>query len=166
MTLLVKVFTALLLIFIIFAAPSTADTKSIKILSDNRHLILFEEFRITHSGRISIGVSGVSDNTYLSQHDLGHLGFFLLSEESMIEVLLELQQNPSLCILDSKFNTLLFTFRDISPPPHPSFRKSYPLTYPSKYALFFANCDPQSPVTMDVHYELFNSDDGNTKTNI
>ncbi|KAM0041200.1 putative transmembrane protein GPR107/GPR108 [Helianthus debilis subsp. tardiflorus] len=76
----------------------------------------------------------------------------------MIQVLLELQQNPNFCVVDSKFIWLLFTFRDLSPSPHSLFNKSYLVTYPNEYSLFFANCNPESLVTMDVSTELYNTD--------
>lgn len=90
--------------------------------------------------------------------DPSRLGFFLLSEESLIQVLLELQTNPSFCVLDSKYINLLFTFRDLSPPPHSSFNHSYPITSPNEYSLFFANCAPESTVSMNVRTELYNLD--------
>ncbi|KAI3823409.1 hypothetical protein L1987_04844 [Smallanthus sonchifolius] len=163
MMVLGKTVTAILLFFFLFAAPSTAEIKSIKIRSDNRPMILFEKFGFTHTGNIIVAISAVSATSFLSQPDPSRYGFFLLSEQSLIQVLHELQQNPNFCIVDSKFIALLFTFRDLYPSPHSSFHKSYPVTYPGEYSLFFANCNPESLVTMDVRTELFNTDIGTTK---
>ncbi|KAI3706614.1 hypothetical protein L6452_24485 [Arctium lappa] len=163
MRILGKILPAVLLLFFLFTVPSMAEIKSLKIRSDNRPMILFEKFGFTHTGFVSVAISSVSVTSTLSQPDPSRLGFFLLSEESQIQVLLELQQNPNFCVVDSRFIALLFTFRDLSPPPQSSFNKSYPVTYPNEYSLFFANCNPQSLVTMDVHTELYNTDDGTTK---
>ncbi|KAM0024635.1 putative transmembrane protein GPR107/GPR108 [Helianthus debilis subsp. tardiflorus] len=145
-----------LLLFFLLTAPSTADIKSIKIQSDNRRMILLQKFGLTHRAYITVAASSVSVNSTLSPPDLSRQGVFLLSEESMPEVLLEFQQNPDFCILRSKFALLLFTFRDLSP--KWSFNRSFPVMYPSEYSLFFANCDPGSRVTMDFRTELLNTD--------
>ncbi|KAK6140341.1 hypothetical protein DH2020_025905 [Rehmannia glutinosa] len=121
-------------------------------------MILFERFGFTHTGQATITVSAVSVMSGVGSPDPSRLGFFLLSEESLIQVLLELQSNPSFCVLDSKYIHLLFTFRDLSPPPHSSFNHSYPITSPNEYSLFFANCAPESAVSMNVRTELYNLD--------
>ncbi|KAA8518839.1 hypothetical protein F0562_016387 [Nyssa sinensis] len=126
-------------------------------------MILFEKFGFTHTGHTSVAVSSVSVTSSIARPNPSRLGFFLLSEESLIQVLLELQQNPSFCVLDSQYVSLLFTFRDLSPPPQTSFNLSYPVTAPNEYSLFFANCGPESQVTMDVRTEVYNIDAGGVK---
>ncbi|KAL6521007.1 Protein CANDIDATE G-PROTEIN COUPLED REPTOR 7 [Orobanche gracilis] len=137
---------------------TSAEIKNLKISADSRPMILFERFGFTHTGQATIAVSSVSVISGVGSPDPSRLGFFLLSEESLIQVLLELQSNPSFCVLDSKYINLLFTFRDLSPPPHSSFNHSYPITYPNEYSLFFANCAPESTVSMNVRTELYNLD--------
>lgn len=137
---------------------ATAEIKALKITSDSRAMILFERFGFTHTGHATIKVSSVAVFSTLAPPEPSHLGFFLLSQESLIQVLLELQQNPQFCVLDSKFINLLFTFRDLSPPPNSSFNRSYPITAPNEYSLFFANCAPESKVSMEVRTELYNLD--------
>lgn len=121
-------------------------------------MILFERFGFTHTGQANISVSSVSVMSSVASPDPSRLGFFLLSEESLIQVLLELQSNPSFCVLDSNYITKLFTFRNLSPPPHSSFSHSYPVTSPNEHSLFFANCAPESTVSMNVRTELYNLD--------
>ncbi|KAK1389489.1 hypothetical protein POM88_017667 [Heracleum sosnowskyi] len=116
----------LLIAAVLLPSPSLAEVKTLKITNDARPMILFEKFGFTHTGTVTITVSAVSVTSSLSQPDPSRLGFFLLSEESLIQVLLELQQNPNFCVVDSHYINLLFTFRDLSPPPHSSFNKSYP----------------------------------------
>ncbi|KAK4432400.1 protein CANDIDATE G-PROTEIN COUPLED RECEPTOR 7 [Sesamum alatum] len=148
----------LLLPFLLLLPLTSAEIKTLKITSDSRPMILFERFGFTHTGQATIAVSSVSVVSSAGGTDPSRLGFFLLSEESLIQVLLELQTNPSFCVLDSKYINLLFTFRDLSPPPDSSFNHSYPITAPNEYSLFFANCAPQSTVSMDVRTELYNFD--------
>ncbi|CAA0830489.1 Lung seven transmembrane receptor family protein [Striga hermonthica] len=149
----------LLLPILLFLTPlASAEIKNLKISADSRPMILFERFGFTHTGQATITVSAVSVMSAVGSPDPSRLGFFLLSEESLIQVLLELQSNPSFCVLDSKYINLLFTFRDLSPPPHSSFNHSYPITAPNEYSLFFANCAPESTVTMNVRTELYNLD--------
>ncbi|KAL1545899.1 Protein CANDIDATE G-PROTEIN COUPLED REPTOR 7, variant 2 [Salvia divinorum] len=147
-----------LLPLLLIASFASAEIKNLKISSDSRPMILFERFGFTHTGQASITVSSVSVMSNVASPEPSRLGFFLLSEESLIQVLIELQSNPSFCVLDSKYINLLFTFRDLSPPPHSSFSHSYPITSPNEYSLFFANCAPESTVSMNVRTELYNLD--------
>ncbi|KAI3473231.1 hypothetical protein Pfo_028834 [Paulownia fortunei] len=146
------------LLVLVLLPLTSAEIKNLKISSDTRPMILFERFGFTHTGQATITVSSVSVFSGVGSPDPSRLGFFLLSEESLIQVLLELQSNPSFCVLDSKYINLLFTFRDLSPPPHSSFNHSYPITSPNEYSLFFANCAPESTVSMNVRTELYNLD--------
>ncbi|KAF8397569.1 hypothetical protein HHK36_016489 [Tetracentron sinense] len=71
-----------------------------------------------------------------------------------------MEQNPNFCVLDSHYINPLFTFRDLSPPPLTSFNNSYPVSVPNEYSLFFANCVPESKVTMTVRTETYNLNNG------
>ncbi|KAL0017050.1 hypothetical protein SO802_004119 [Lithocarpus litseifolius] len=135
----------------LFLYPSSAEIKSLSIISDSRPMILFEKFGFTHTGHVTIFVSFFSPH---SGTDPSQLDFFLLSEESLLQVLLEIQQNPQFCVLKSHYIFLLFTFRDLSPPPN-SFNCSYPVSSPNEYSLFFANCVPESTVSMAVRQSSF-----------
>lgn len=143
--------------------PSSAEIKSLSIASDSRPMILFEKFGFTHTGHVTISVSSVSFSSPHANTDPSLLGFFLLSEESLLQVLLEIQQNPQFCVLNSHYISLLFTFRDLSPPPNSSFNRSYPVTSPNEYSLFFANCAPESAVSMAVRTEVYNVDRDGSK---
>ncbi|VFQ84210.1 unnamed protein product [Cuscuta campestris] len=148
----------LIFLLVLLISSSTAEIKKLKIISDSRPMILFERFGFTRMGHATISVSSVSVASSVATPEPSQLGFFLLSEESLIQVLIELQQNVAFCVLESKYINLLFTFRDLSPPPASSFNRSYPITFPDEYSLFFANCAPESKVSMDVRTELYNLD--------
>ncbi|XP_075638176.1 protein CANDIDATE G-PROTEIN COUPLED RECEPTOR 7-like [Castanea sativa] len=158
-------FLFLSILSLLLLHPSSAEIKSLSIVSDSRPMILFEKFGFTHTGHVTISVSSVSVSVSSSHSgtDPSLLGFFLLSEESLLQVLLEIQQNPQFCVLNSHYISLLFTFRDLSPPPNSSFTRSYPVTSPNEYSLFFANCAPESSVSMAVRTEVYNFDRDGSK---
>lgn len=139
---------------------STAEIKSLTITADSRPMILFEKFGFTHTGHVTISVSSVSvaSSSAAPNPNPSRLGFFLLSEESLLQVLVEIQQNPNFCVLDSHYILRLFNFRELSPPPHSRFEQSYPVTAPNEYSLFFANCAPETQVSMNVKTEVYNLD--------
>ncbi|XP_010558307.1 PREDICTED: protein GPR107 isoform X2 [Tarenaya hassleriana] len=150
----------LLLFSAVFLPQTAAEIKSLTISDDSRPVILFEMFGFTHTGHVNVSVSSVSvvSRSDGPIPDPSRLGFFLLSEESLRQVLLEIQRNPTLCILDSHYVIHLFTFRDLSPPPRSRFDLSYSLTSPSGHSLFFANCAPETRVSMEVRTAMYNLD--------
>ncbi|XP_058756651.1 protein CANDIDATE G-PROTEIN COUPLED RECEPTOR 7-like [Vicia villosa] len=162
-----KPYIPFLLLFstLLLLSPSSAEIKSLTITTDTRPMILFEKFGFNHKGHVNISVSSVSVAllSSSSQPESSRLGFFLLNEETLLQVLIEIQQNPSFCVLDSHYIFRLFTFRDLSPPPSASFSRSYPVTSPNEYSLFFANCAPQTSVSMVVRTEIFNLDSDGSK---
>lgn len=98
------------------------------------------------------------------------LGFFLLSDESLFQAIYEAQNgassenfpgpNPS-CVLYSPYVKLLFTFTELTAAG--SFNKSFAVTHPDEYSLFFASCALGTTVSMNVHTEMFNIDPDGTK---
>ncbi|KAL2320814.1 hypothetical protein Fmac_029783 [Flemingia macrophylla] len=65
--------------------------------------------------------------------------------------------NLDLIVSVNSCHTLrLFTFRDLSLPLSSSFNRTYPVTTPNEYNLFFANCNPDTAVSMSLLTELFN----------
>ncbi|KAL7603193.1 hypothetical protein Lser_V15G14804 [Lactuca serriola] len=152
MRILRKILAAvLLLFFFVMTAPSTADIISVKTQSHNRDTILFSEFAYSNTGYVSVavssvGISSIPVTSNLSQPDPSRIGFFLLSHEFFYRYYREFEQYPDLCPLDIKYISVLFTFQDLSPPPQSSFNKSYHVTYPGGYSLYFANCNDLSLV--------------------
>ncbi|KAG6671016.1 hypothetical protein I3843_09G182200 [Carya illinoinensis] len=158
-------FFAFSVFFLLLLSPSSGEIKTLTITSDTRPMILFEKFGFTRTGHVSIAVSSVfvAPSPSLSHPDPSRLGFFLLSDESLLQVLLEIRQNPQLCVLDSHYTRPLFTFRELSPPPVSSFNHSYPVSSPDEYSLFFANCAAGSSISMDVRTEVYNLDLDNSR---
>lgn len=164
---LAKVLTILLLFFV-FATPSIAEIKSVKIRSNDRGQIFFDYFKFTNTGHLSIAVSSLSVTSLpvtsnISRPDLSRFGFFLLSEQLEYRFFREQRWSNISCALDSQFTSLLFTFQDLSYPHQSSFNKSYTMTYPNAYSLYFANCNPLSHVTMDILTKFYNMHNDTTK---
>ncbi|CAJ1968404.1 unnamed protein product [Sphenostylis stenocarpa] len=147
--------TGVLAIVFLLLSPSTAMIKTITISSDTRPTILFQKFGFTNAGHATVAASSVSV-VAPSAPDLSRLGFLLISDASLPQVLTEIGQHPSFCILDSHSILRLFTFNNLSLPPSASFNRTYPITISGEYSLFFVNCAFGSAVTMVVHIELYN----------
>ncbi|KAJ4970416.1 hypothetical protein NE237_003515 [Protea cynaroides] len=154
-----NIFSLLLFLSLLLLPFASAEIKNLKITADSRGMILFEKFGFTHTGHVTITVSDVSYSSSLSQPDLSRFGFFLLSDEALIQVLLEAEPNPNFCVLDSLYISHLFTFKDVSLS-NQSFSHTYPVIAPDEYSLYFANCAPESQVTMAVRTEIYNTDSG------
>ncbi|KAG6745040.1 hypothetical protein POTOM_051682 [Populus tomentosa] len=154
-----------LLVLLSVLSLSTAEIKTLSITNDARAMILFEKFGFTPTGHVTISVHSVSVASSVNAPNpvSSRLGFFLLSEESLLQVILEIQENPNFCVLDSHYILSLFTFRDLSPPPLSSFNQSYPVTAPNEYSLFFANCAPETRVSMYVKTQVYNLDRDGSK---
>ncbi|KAF8006844.1 hypothetical protein BT93_K0994 [Corymbia citriodora subsp. variegata] len=149
-------YALLLLVFLI--SHSNADIKTQSLTSDHRPLILLHKFAFTYSGRVTVSASDVSVVSPCRTTDPSRLGFILVSDEALPQVLLEFQHNPRFCILDSHYAVTLFTLRDLSPPPHSFFNGTYHATYFGERSLYFANCRPEAHVSMNVLTELYNLD--------
>ncbi|XP_027363017.1 protein GPR107-like [Abrus precatorius] len=133
--------------------PSTAEIKTVTLTSDTRPMIIIDQFGFTRRGHLVISVSVASP----IQPNPSQVGFFLVNQYALPQVLIQVQRNPNFCVLDSFYIFRLFTFRALShSSPFPFFNRSYPVTSPNQYTLFFANCVPQSNISMNVHIEIFN----------
>ncbi|EOA30589.1 hypothetical protein CARUB_v10013721mg [Capsella rubella] len=158
-------FVLLLLFAACIITRTAAEIKSLTISDDSRPMILFEKFGFTQSGHVSVAVSSVSVVSSSSAliPDPSRLGFFLMSEESLLQVVLEIQQNPNFCVLDSNYVLHLFTFHDLSPPPGSKYEHLYPVISPNEYSLFFVNCVPETKISMKVRTEMYNLDPNGSK---
>ncbi|OAY81256.1 Protein GPR107 [Ananas comosus] len=153
------------LLFLVVAAvvvvamigPSAAEIKTLKIESDPRAIILFEKFGFTPRGSVTISVSSASSS--LSAPDPSLLGFFLVSDEELLQAsyasqLPSAEENAPSCVLSSPYVKKLFTFGDLT---DGYFNNSFPIVQPDEYSLCFANCAPETLVSMAVRTEMFNT---------
>jgi G protein-coupled receptor 107 len=165
---------ALLLLLLAVAGtllpPAAAEIKQDSFKDDSRPSILFEKFGFSHHGSVTVAVTGAKASSSLAKPDPAQLGFFLLSDEALFEAIYEqqpptdLNPNPESapgCVLSSPYVTPLFTFAELDA--QGRYNKTFPITHPDEYSLFFANCAPETSVSMDVRTDMFNTDPDGTK---
>ncbi|CAL4953777.1 unnamed protein product [Urochloa decumbens] len=156
---------ALLLLAVagVLIGPAAAEIKQESFRDDDRSSILFEKFGFGPHGMVSVSVSGAKVSSALAKPDPSQLGFFLLSDEALFEAIYEqppttdLNPNPESspnCVLSSPYVIPLFTFADLDSKGH--YNKTFPITHPDEYSLFFASCAPETKVTMEVRTDMYN----------
>ncbi|KAH7678677.1 Transmembrane protein GPR107/GPR108-like protein [Dioscorea alata] len=148
----------LLLLLLSLISSSMAEIKNFKITADSRPMILLEEFGFTLHGSVIINISNATFTSNLATPDPNVLGFFLLSEENLIQAIYESQSQQRSeapgCVLSSSFVRTLFTFDELS---NGRYNNSFPISLPDQYSLFLANCASETLVTMSVHTEMYNT---------
>uniref|UniRef100_A0A0D3G8N4 Uncharacterized protein n=1 Tax=Oryza barthii TaxID=65489 RepID=A0A0D3G8N4_9ORYZ len=142
----------LLLLAIAVAAVSLAPRAAAEIRTeafreDPRPTILFEKFGFSKTGAVRIVITGAGISSTFARPDPKQLGFFLLSDESMFQAIYEAPTSPT------PYVKTLFTFHDLK---RGHYNKTFPVTHPDEYSLYFANCAPESLVTMRVRTEMYN----------
>ncbi|CAL4908589.1 unnamed protein product [Urochloa decumbens] len=160
------------------AFPAAAEIKTESFREDPRSSIMFEKFGFSKSGAVRIVISGAAVSSPVARADPRQLGFFLLSDESLLHAIDEAQEGPSRekraaatngagedpdgggsggagagCVLSSPYVKKLFTFHDLKVG---RYNKSFPVIRPDEYTLFFANCAPEALVSMRVRTEMYN----------
>uniref|UniRef100_A0A0E0L3H4 Intimal thickness related receptor IRP domain-containing protein n=1 Tax=Oryza punctata TaxID=4537 RepID=A0A0E0L3H4_ORYPU len=153
------------------APPAAAEIRTETFREDPRPTILFEKFGFSKTGAVRIVITGAGISSTFARPDPKQLGFFLLSDESMFQAIYEAQArrppekreevagggadepDVSRCILTSPYVKTLFTFHDLK---RGHYNKTFPVTHPDEYSLYFANCAPESLVTMRVRTEMYN----------
>ncbi|RHN77622.1 putative DNA-directed RNA polymerase [Medicago truncatula] len=146
----------LFFVTLLFLSPTMAEIISVAINSDTQPIVSLRKFVFTIRGCISISVSSVTVLSSSAQPTSSCFGFFLANDEGYRLAKMEIQKNPNLCFLNSRFIYRLFTFRDLFPPPLSSFNYSFPVFAPNQYTLFFVVCLCETSVSMLVRTELFN----------
>ncbi|GAA0150864.1 G-protein coupled receptor [Lithospermum erythrorhizon] len=151
-----------LLIPLSFISKTTGLTMTHKVHSNsyNNRLIVFDQFRFTSSGQISINISSISidhkghkDSNSSSQHN-SQLAFFLTSFE-LYKVAHQFDNhNRTLSCPSSKpFTSPLFSLDELSL----KYNKIFRVTNPGVYMIYFFNCNPEKfDVSMTVHVETYN----------
>ncbi|KAJ7559762.1 hypothetical protein O6H91_04G100100 [Diphasiastrum complanatum] len=86
--------------------------------------------------------------------DLSMMGFFLSTEEGLIKVLSDLNQDSEQCILENPAIKVLALLREVQQ--HAHFNNTYQIPEANEYTLFFENCQPQFGVSMNVRTAMYN----------
>ncbi|CAL0323075.1 unnamed protein product [Lupinus luteus] len=145
----------LLFILSSLSSISVAEIRSSTVRNDDRPIIPFDQFGFTHTGRLELTVSSISLSN--SNLDLSKLGFFLVTLDSWLHVLQQLEDGEIRCALQSDLVKSVFTFNSLNG--QNQFSILYNETDSDQYNLVFANCHPQQlKVSMDVKSEMYNLD--------
>jgi len=153
---------AILLSLLAFFMPSSyAEIKHTPINADSRSVIEFEKFGFSHSGHLDIIVTNISYSGGIStgeEAELSLMGFFLITEENWVQVLIEYSkagESEALCVLQNPLIKPLFTFQKIDQSSR-MVNKSFTAPGADEYNLKFANCLPSVQVWMNVRTAMYN----------
>ncbi|XVE58163.1 hypothetical protein DITRI_Ditri04bG0148300 [Diplodiscus trichospermus] len=147
----------LLFIFIsLFASFAFAEIRSAEIRSDGRHIIPFDEFGFTHTGRLELNVSQIALSDPNQNLDLSKVGFFLSTGDAWMHVLQQIEDGEVSCPLGSDLVKSVFVFNSLNG--KSSFDTIYELKEADQYTLVFANCLNQVKVSMNVRSAMYNLD--------
>lgn len=155
----VLAFAILLSLLAFFMPLSYAEIKQTPIKADSRSVIGFEKFGFTHNGYLDIILTNISYPAEISNsEELSLMGFFLVTEENWVQVLIEyseLGESDARCVLQNSHINPLFTFQEIDPSSG-MVNKSFTAPGADEYNLKFANCLPSVQVSMNVRTAMYN----------
>ena len=140
-----------------------AEISKSVIEHDGRPIILFDTFGFDHTGHIGVNISKmlVSLPEGVQIADKASMGFFITTAEAEIELQNDL--NMGQCVLDNPNIHKLFTLKEAETNVDAA-TGTYSLDYlvpeAYEYSLFFANCQNQALITMDVSLSLYNVEAG------
>ncbi|CAH9089565.1 unnamed protein product [Cuscuta epithymum] len=147
--------------FTYFLPISLAEIRFLQVRSDNRPVILFDEFGFTHRGRLELNVSRIAldgpDNLELTR-----VGFFLSTPESWLQLLQQIDDGEINCVLQSDYAKVVYLFDHLLG--NSSFNTLYTESGSGQYSLIFANCLPQLTISMDVRSAMYNLDGNSGET--
>lgn len=142
-----------------FMPSSYAEIKHTPINADSRSVIEFEKFGFTHNGYLDITVTNISYSARISNNeDLSLMGFFLITEENWVQVLIEyseLGESDARCVLQNPLIKPLFTFQEMDQSSRMA-NKSFLAPGADEYNLKFANCFASVQVWMNVRTAMYN----------
>lgn len=155
----VLAFAILVSLLAFFMPSSYAEIKHTPINADSRSVIEFEKFGFTHNGYLDIIVTNISYSGGISNsEELSLMGFFLITEENWVQVLIEyseLGESDTRCVLQNPLIKPLFTFQEIDQSSRMA-NESFPAPGANEYNLKFANCLPSVQVWMNVRTAMYN----------
>jgi len=116
----VLAFAILVSVLAFFMPSSYAEIKHTPINADSRSVIEFEKFGFTNNGHLDIILTNISYSAGISNsEELSLMGFFLITEENWVQVLIEyskLGESEASCVLQNPLIKPLFTFQEIDQP--------------------------------------------------
>ncbi|EFJ10843.1 hypothetical protein SELMODRAFT_183593 [Selaginella moellendorffii] len=141
-----------LILALLLPLLAVAEIKRTKIKDDGRPLIMFEKFGFTNRGEVGIFVSEVHVS---SEADLSLMGFFLSTEEALLQVFADVEKQPNQCILANPKIRALLRLNEVDGRGG-TYNNTFPVADGNEYSLFFINCHAHSQVSMIVETSMYN----------
>lgn len=135
---------------------SVSEIKNTRIIDDSRPMILFESFGFSQYGNVAVSVRDFSWKSKAKNTELepSSMGFLLVRDSSFAKIFNESKHADNFCVLWSRFVKIIFKFD------HAVRNGSMLINQPDEYNLIFGNCQSETEVTMDVHTEMYNIQNG------
>ncbi|XP_016450634.1 protein CANDIDATE G-PROTEIN COUPLED RECEPTOR 7-like [Nicotiana tabacum] len=139
---------------------SVGEIKNTHIVDDSRQIILIERFGFAPDGHVTISLDHVSwrSNEPAAKLYPSSMGFCLVRDVSFPRLLNESMYTENFCVLSSKYVNLVFRFDKLGP--DSTYNTSTTIDEPDEYNLIFGNCQKEFLVTMNVHTEMYNVNNG------
>ncbi|XP_009786074.1 protein CANDIDATE G-PROTEIN COUPLED RECEPTOR 7-like [Nicotiana sylvestris] len=139
---------------------SVGEIKNTHIVDDSRQIILIERFGFAPDGHVTISLDHVSwrSNEPAAKLYPSSMGFCLVRDVSFPRLLNESMYADNFCVLSSKYVNLVFRFDKLGP--DSTYNTSTTIDEPDEYNLIFGNCQKEFLVTMNVHTEMYNVNNG------
>ena len=146
------------LVIISLIPASVSEIQNTRIADDSRPMILFERFGFSENGNVAVSVKDFSwkSTQHNAELEPSTMGFFLVRDASFPRIFNESEYADNFCVLWSRFVKIIFKFDNPS-----ALNGSMLIDEPDEYSLIFGNCQSETQVTMDVHTEMYNIQDGN-----
>lgn len=155
-----------LLILLSWSMCSMAEISHTHVERDPRPIILFETFGFDNTGHIDMNVS--DEVVYIPKDsppaDQSMMGFFITTAEAETQLQIELRNGG--CVLDNPNIHKLFTLADVEMGKNEAtgvYTHYYDVPDAREYSMFFANCQPNSVVSMKVRLAFYNIEAGGKK---
>jgi hypothetical protein len=143
-----------------------AEISHTHVERDPRPIILFETFGFDNTGHIDMNVS--DEVVYIPKDsppaDQSMMGFFITTAEAETQLQIELRNGG--CVLDNPNIHKLFTLADVEMGKNEAtgvYTHYYDVPDAREYSMFFANCQPNSVVSMKVRLAFYNIEAGGKK---
>lgn len=145
-----------------FTCTCQAEIVHFSLRNESQGLFPINTFGFTSRGHMDLQVSHA---TWTGDNDtnLASMGFFLISEDGFVLASLQNQQDPTVdCILHTSFMEYYSTFKDFNGSSEYSI--NFSVSTPNLLRLFFANCDQNVQVSLDLKASFYNLEgkDGST----
>lgn len=151
-----------LILLVVHLCSTNGEITTVTVSSDSRPTILFTDFCFRSNGSVTLTLSNVSVTTTSTTPTNGsRLTFYLIDADRLIYYMVVYPfEDGKTCIAESSsllptaFDHPIARFDELSP--ESSLKKTLRATSLNNYGIYFANCEPNTSVSMHVVIETYN----------